>query len=265
MPGTPGRKFGRYRVYQPRRGSHPHWDVYDDATGEWVAGSEVKASADFAAQRLAEGVPLQTPQELMDRAVALYASTFQSRFAYHGHRYLVCSRWMAGGLCNEDVTDLTPEGQAWRRAKEATDTAKMRAEWAARGEPFVIDLEDAAVIAAYRAGAWPDVGSATGSELDAHLRQRRAEAGVPENCLPYFTDDLDDEKPHAALGKLAAGLVDPPATPEWVEDARAATILLLRYGVEDPRYPDRHPKTLLARWAAQLADRYGGVWTPEAP
>lgn len=268
IEGTPLRKFGHFRVYQTKRGQYPRFAVNDTRTGARLVFSESHESANFAAERLAEGRPLQTPREAMDRSMADYAGIYPTRFAYYDHVYIVNGNgmdWINGGLADTDASRFSPEGRAMMLAREARRKAGERAMFAYYDsvmtealkflgevhsrEPSFCEEEDA-TRTAYLAGTWPD-------------------AMTPENAPRRYRDALADGRPlntpyppcrYSCMAELARGIdgVDP----EWVDDARKASVLILTHGHNDPERPTENAMETIAGWAETLATRYGGRWTP---
>lgn len=243
--GTPLRRFGHYRVTQTHRGEAPTWAVYDTRRGERLLFSFCKASADFAAERLATGRPLQTPDEATERSLRLYGSIYPSRFALYDHRYVVLGNgldWINGGLAERDVTFLTDEGaRAWeaRHGAEREETnrrtrehnALMAQASALLGEAYEPEPEEPDRLAQYRAGTWPEVGE----------RTRLYPGGEEYSRL-------------AQLLRMDTAAVDPA----WLDDARAACRLLLAHGTSDGGARDT--VAMLRGWAARLAAKHGGEW-----
>ncbi len=244
--GTPLRRFGHFRVTQTKRTPYAAWAVFDERTGDRVLWSFCKASADFGAERLATGRPLETPTEATERSLRLYGSIYPSRLALWDHRYLTIGNgleWINGGLTSDDVTMLTPEGERSRieekerhRAEDAareatfaelaaeTDDPRLRALFAPRPDNFAL----------YRAGTWPEVGDR-------------------ETLYPAS----EDYSRLAMLMRMETAAVDP----EWMDDARAATRAFLAHGVDMPEHGDGTVAKVRG-WAARLAAKHGGEWSP---
>lgn len=266
--GTPLRKFGPFRVYRTRGGQHPWFAVYDTRTDDRIVFSESRESANFAAERLAEGRPLQTPQEAMDRSMADYAGIYPTRFQYYDHVYIVNGNgmdWINGGLADTDVTGLTPEGRATlnarRYAAEAYDRKRlaefldaMESAHKILGTPYnpesSFHREEDETRAAYLAGTWPDVMTIE----NAPLRYREGLAGGRQLNTPYPPCQ------YSCMAELARGIDN--VDPEWIDDARKASVLILTHGHNDPERPTENAMETIAGWAETLADRYGGRWTP---
>lgn len=240
VEGTPLRRFGRYLVTQPRRGAHAFWRVYDRETDEAILYSEHRASADEGARRLATGRPIYTPAEMLARYVALYASLFPSRALYFDHVYLTNGNrldWINGGLADANVTALTDEGTAMLAAREARRRAEQKERMNSDAFTRVSDeadreiaAEENAIRAQFAAGTWPD--------------------SIGETRLYP-----------AAHGSLYELIALPSPAPEWVDDARAATRLLLTHG-RNSRDGD-NTLAIVREWAAALAVRFGGQWLPD--
>lgn len=236
--GTPLRRFGRYLVTQPRRGAHPFWRVCDVKTDEAILYSEYRGSADEGARRLATGRPLYTPAELLARSVARYATLYPSRTSYLDHVYLTNGNgldWINGGLADTNVTDITPDGAAmvkWRDARRLAMERERLPSSVADEVDRKIASEGDTIRAQFAAGAWPDA--------------------IGETRL-YPASDGD-----GAMHRLLT--LDAPAD-EWVDDARAAMRLLLTHG----RNSSERDETLntLRAWADGFAARFGGQWRPD--
>lgn len=244
--GTPLRRFGHYRVTQTKRTPYAAWAVYDTRTGDRVAWSFCKASADFAAERVSTGRPLETPTEALERSLRLFGSIYPSRFRLWDHRYLTIGNgleWINGGLTSDDVTMLTPEGERARieeKERHRLEDEAHEALYASlAGADDKLGLSLRAMLAPrpdnfalYRAGAWPEVGEHT--------------ALYPAS---------GDYSRLAMLARMDTAAIDP----EWMEDARAATRLLLAHGTDG----DRVGTVARVRgWAQQLAAKHGGQWEP---
>jgi hypothetical protein len=253
--GTPLKKFGPFQVFQPRRGTHPHWRVYNTDTGADMGISSVVESANFAARRLAEGQPMETPQERLETAMELYALIYPTKFRYYTSVYLNGHKWVNGGLYDDDLTEYTPEGRAWRRARQEADHRQHRQGLA--GYPDESAIETAATLAAYRAGTWPDAADPRTAKQEFLVGTTIGIVPTPTNGIIYLPDE-ELTKPHTSLGMLT--VPDTWATPEWLEDARKATQLILRYGEE--RDGQSFLETI-TRWARDLTLRYGGQWLPD--
>lgn len=268
IEGTPLRKFGNFRVYQTKRGQFPWFAVNDTRTDARLVYSECRESANFAAERLAEGRPLQTPKEAMDRSLADYASIYPTRFAYYDHVYIVNGNgmdWINGGLADSDVTRLSPEGHAMLVARESGRKERERAMFAKYDsvmtealkflgkehtrEPSFCEEEDA-IRAAYLAGTWPDAMTAE----NAPRRYRDALAGGRPLNVPYPPCQ------YSCMAELAKGIDN--VDHEWIDDARKASVLILTHGQNDPDRPTERAMETIASWAETLAARYGGRWTP---
>lgn len=242
IEGTPLRRFGRYLVTQPRRGARAFWRVYDRETEEAILYSEHRASADEGARRLATGRPIYTPAEMLARSIARDASLYPSRVRYLDHVYLTNGNgldWINGGLTGSNVTDLTDEGAAMLTARDARRRAEERmretSDICARIRDEVnceIAAEENAIRAQFAASTWPD-------------------AIKPTRLYPASIG-------YCALHELIAL---PSPAPEWVDDARAATQLLLAHGA-NAREGD-NTIALVREWANALAARLGGQWLPD--
>lgn len=244
IEGTPLRRFGRYLVTQPRHGTHPFWRVYDRETDEAILYSEHRASADEGARRLATGRPIYTPAEMLARSIARYASLYPSRVRYLDHVYLVNGNgldWINGGLADCNVTDITDDGAAMLTARDAMQRAKEKARetsaLCARIRDEVdrkIATEESAIRAQFAAGTWPD-------------------AIEPTRLYPASD----------GYCKLHELISLPAPAPEWVDDARAATRLLLTHGRDGER--GDNTVAIVRKWADALAARFGGQWRPDGP
>lgn len=238
IDGTPLRRFGRYLVTQPRRGTHPFWRVYDRETDEAILYSENRASADEGACRLATGRPIYTPAEMLARSIARYASLYPSRVRYLDHVYLTNGNgldWINGGLADTNVTDITDEGAAMLAARSERQRAEERRRLPSSIADEVdrtIAADSAATRAQFAAGTWPDAIGET--------RLYPASVG------------------YCALYELIAL---PSPAPEWVDDARAATRLMLTHG-RSSRDGD-NTVAIVRGWADALAARFGGQWRPD--
>lgn len=244
IEGTLLRRFGRYLVTQPRRGAYPFWRVYDRETNEAILYSEHRASADEGARRLATGRPIYTPAEMLTRSIARYASLYPSRARYLDHVYLTNGNgldWINGGLADANVTDLTDEGAAMLTARDARRRAEERmretSDICARIRDKVdreIAAEENVIRAQFAAGTWPN-------------------AIGPTRLYPASDG-------YCALHELISL---PSPAPEWVNDARVATRLLLAHGA-NAREGD-NTIALVREWADALAARFGGQWRPDGP
>jgi hypothetical protein len=244
IEGTQLRRFGRYLVTQPRRGTHPFWRVYDCETDEALLYSDHRASADEGARRLATGRPIYTPAEMLSRSIARYASLYPSRGRYFDHVYLTNGNgldWINGGLADTNVTDLTNEGTAMLTARDARRRAEERmretSDVCARIRDKVdceIAAEENVIRAQFAAGTWPD-----------SIGETRLYPAAERYCALYELISL------------------PSPAPEWVDDARAATRLLLTHG-RNARDGD-NTIAIVRGWADALAARFGGQWRPDGP
>lgn len=222
MEGTPLKKFGPYQVRQSRRGkTFGTFHLYDQ-DGQRVLFSFHKGSIYLAAEKLASGKPIQTPQEARDHSVRTYALIYPSRFSWYNQTYAVIGNgleWINGGLVADDVTSLTPEGAEINNRME-----DPKGRWKT---PLP---EEEANIRAYLDGTWPEFGG-RGKLYPLH-------------------------DPYSCLGEMALRVTrGEEFDPLWVEDARTAALMFWKVvGV------DQSSVNLLLKWCHTLEKKYGGQW-----
>lgn len=169
------------------------WEVFLD--GESVVYSFCGASAQFAAERLRFGGPIQNPYEFRTSAVNAYASIFPSRLRFYDHTYLVLGSgndWVQGGIISRDVTHITDEGRQYMRQSGQGCSAH--------------DVQAQRVWKQYHDKTWP---------YFHHDQSRNVLYPLREDSISRFSE----------MQNLS--FVDPL----WLEDAQEAMRDLLRYGV----------------------------------
>lgn len=253
--GTPLRKRGNYRVFLVKNRTHPYIEVRDIRDDSFIGSTAVMASANFCVDRLASGLPMETPQESRDRTLELYAGVKPTRFRYYMHHYLGGMRWMNGGLLDDDLTDYTREGKDKRRAKMNEDHDLCRFGLDPKVYPDRLALEEEETRRAYAEGQWPDADE---PDDPAVVNTTHEWYRSPNSLGTYHDEPLN---PRSPLGVLASSREVIPVLPEWIEDARIGMQLALRYGVDDPHGFPMLP--VLRRWADILGQRYGGNWFPD--
>ncbi len=223
MEGTPLRKFGQYQVRQIRRGkTFGTFHLYDQ-NGHRVLFSFHKESMYLAAEKVASGKPIHTPQEARDHSVRNYALIFPSRFSWYNHTYAVIGNgleWINGGLISDDVTSLTPEGA---KINDRLEDPSNR--WS---EPLPEETEN---LRAYQNGTWPEFGH-KGTLYPLHDTY---------SCLGELADRVSKGEKFDPL---------------WVEDARIAAIMFWKVIGLKPQ----SSVNSLTRWCTVLRMEYGGQW-----
>ena len=241
--GTPLRRFGHYRVRQPKRRTlyFVLVDEHDDAE---IARSCCKETVEYVGERIGAGRMLVTPREHEAAAIEAFPSQYPTRHRFASREWLggtLGDRWINGGpvsVCNTDT--YSPAGRAWERAKALREREWMYVDIGGVPKPYKGDVQDDYVRCLYAEGRWPDV--------DGHP--------IPEDFggWPLRTyrklDDVRGER--CPLHDLLT--VD--AAPEWIDAGREAMRLLLRYGVDD----EAPMRSTLRTWAEQLAAKHGGRW-----
>lgn len=232
--GTPLKKFGNFRVHQVRKN---FWEVYDDKD-ERVCFSDIKLSAYLAAERLEAGEEFVTPKDSMDCSLASYPTLYPCKLRYYDHLYLVIGNgfdWIHGCLASEDVSLHSEVGRREHAAKEIEREKSSQEKYARVGISY--ENEGDAIRAQYASGEWPDV----------------LPDGKRTNLYPASEN-------YSALAKLAYG--DVKARDPWIEDARCATQILLKYGTNDPTRAPEDTIGKVREWALACQTRYGGTWLP---
>lgn len=176
------------------------WEVH--LNGASVVYSWHQGSAEFAAERLRAGGPIQTPNEFRTSAVNAYASIFPSRLRFYDHTYLVLGSgndWVQGGIISRDVTPITDEGRQYMRQSGLGCSAH--------------DVQAQRIWRQYHDKTWP------------YFHRERS-----QNRLYPLQDN--------STSRFSEMHALPSVDPLWLQDAQEAMKLFLMFGVDQEHTMD---------------------------